>query len=421
MFQKTVLDNGIRILTQKLPAAHSAAVGFWVESGSRHEKEGQGGISHFVEHLLFKGTSRRTAQDIAKEIDSVGGVLNAFTSQEYSCFYAKVAGRKLPLALDLLNDILLHSVFDLDEIEKERRVILQEILMVEDTPDELVHELFFHALWPDHPLGRPILGTLESVKNLDRKALRNLLKNHYCGSNILVCAAGNVNHDDVVSEIRRGFDKLPPGKKILTSPPKTVRHTVRTQKKELEQVHICLGSTALPQGHPDRYACQLLNTALGGSMSSRLFQKLREQRGLAYSVYSYLNSYSDSGALIIYAGTSPEDAPHACGIILKELHQITEHPLSAEELTAAKEHLKGQFLLSLENTENHMTRLARNELYFGRLLGTEEVLERIDKVGSEDILRLAAEIFQDKSLSLQMVGRVDEKDFPLLDLTLGGD
>jgi predicted Zn-dependent peptidase len=300
-------------------------------------------------------------------------------------------------------------------------VILQEILMVEDTPDELVHDLFCQALWPNHPLGRRILGTAASVKSLDRTAFQDFLTKHYCGSNILVCVAGNVVHEQVVSAIERVFADLPAGKRPEATRPESIRHTVSIHKKDLEQVHICLGSRALPQGHPDRYACQLLNTILGGSMSSRLFQKLREQRGMAYSVYSYLNSFSDSGALVIYAGTSPEDAPHACGIILKELHRIIEFPILGEELTAAKEQIKGQFLLSLENTENHMTRLAKNELYFGKLLSTEEVMDSIDQVTSEDILRLGERIFQDEFLALQMVGRVDEKDFPLLDLTLGTD
>ncbi len=418
MFQKTILHNGIRILTQKLPAAHSAAVGFWVESGSRHENEGLKGISHLVEHMLFKGTMSRSALDIAKVIDSVGGELNAFTSQEFSCYYAKVAGTKLSVAINLLGDMLRNSVFNLDDIEKERRVILQEIHMVEDSPDELIHDLFYQTLWPNHPLGQPILGTADSVAALDRPALLDFLEQNYCGRNILVSVAGNVEHDEVVSAIDRVFSSLPLGLRHRISAPESVQHNVNMYKKDLEQVHFCLGSRSLPQGHPNRYACQLLNTILGGSMSSRLFQKLREQRGMAYSVYSYLNSYSDTGALVIYAGTSPADAPHACGIILKELHKLKDSPVLAEELTAAKEHLQGQFLLSLESTETHMTRLAKNEIYFGRLMQTQEVLNQIDQVTQENIQQLANSLFQNRYISLQMMGRVDEKDFPLVDLTL---
>ncbi len=420
MFQKTVLDNGVRILTEKLPAAHSAAVGFWVENGSRHENKSLNGISHFVEHMLFKGTGRRSALDIAKEVDSVGGVLNAFTSQEFCCYYAKVAGSRLHTALDLLTDVLLNSVFDLDEIEKERRVILQEIHMVEDTPDERVHELFYHTLWPNHPLGLPILGTAASVSELDREALIGYLAERYCGRNMIVTAAGNLDHEQVVATVARTFADLPAGRKPICTPPDTFHHAVNLQRKELDQVHICLGLRALPQSHPDRFSCQLLNTILGSSMSSRLFQKLREERGMAYSVYSYLNSYSDTGALVVYAGTSPEDAPHACGIILKELHQIKCFPVGEDELTSAKEQLKGQFLLSLESTENHMTRLAKNEIYFGRLLAVEEVLGRIDQVTCGDIHRLADSMLLNEELSLQMVGRLEENDFPLVDLTLGG-
>jgi predicted Zn-dependent peptidase len=419
MFRKTVLDNGVRILTEKLPAAHSAAVGFWVENGSRHENVSLNGISHFVEHMLFKGTARRSALDIAKQVDSVGGVLNAFTSQEFCCYYAKVAGAKLHTALDLLTDVLLNSVFDLDEIEKERRVILQEIHMVEDTPDERVHELFYQTLWAQHPLGLPILGTAASVSELGRETLVDYLAERYCGRNIIVTAAGDLDHDQVVATVARAFADLPVGQKPLCSPPDTFHHAVNLQKKDLDQVHICLGLRALPQSHPDRFSCQMLNTILGSSMSSRLFQKLREERGMAYSVYSYLNSYSDTGALVVYAGTSPEDAPHACGIILKELHQIKCRPVAEEELTSAKEQLKGQFLLSLESTENHMTRLAKNEIYFGRLLEVDEVLRRIDQVTSRDIHCLADSMLHNEELALQIVGRLEESDFPLVDLTLG--
>lgn len=420
MFQKTVLDNGVRILTEKLPAAHSAAVGFWVENGSRHETQSLNGISHFVEHMLFKGTTRRSALDIAKEVDSVGGVLNGFTSQEFSCYYAKVAGSRLHTALDLLTDVLLNSVFDLDEIEKERRVILQEIHMVEDTPDERVHELFYQTLWPKHPLGLPILGTAPSVSEIDRKALIDYLAERYCGRNMIIAAAGNLDHEQVVETVANSFADLPPGRKPVCTPPESFHHAVSLQRKELDQVHICLGLRALPQSHPNRFSCQLLNTILGSSMSSRLFQKLREERGMAYSVYSYLNSYSDTGALVVYAGTSPEDAPHACGIILKELHQIKCFPVGEDELASAKEQLKGQFLLSLESTENHMTRLAKNEIYFGRLLAIEEVLGRIDWVTCDEIHRLAESLLLNNELSLQMVGRLQENDFPLVDLTMGG-
>jgi predicted Zn-dependent peptidase len=420
MFQKTVLDNGVRILTEKLPAAYSAAVGFWVENGSRHEMKSLNGISHFVEHMLFKGTARRSALDIAKEVDSVGGVLNAFTSQEFCCYYAKVAGSRLHTALDLLSDVLRNSVFDLDEIEKERRVILQEIHMVEDSPDEKVHELFYQNLWPKHPLGLPILGTAASVSEIDRRSMIDYLGERYCGRNMIITVAGNLDHGQVVESVANSFADLPAGRKLVCTPPETFRHTVNLQKRELDQVHICLGLRALPQSHPDRFACQLLNSILGSSMSSRLFQKLREERGMAYSVYSYLNSYSDTGALVVYAGTSPEDAPHACGIILKELHQIKCFPVGVDELASAKEQLKGQFLLSQESTENHMTRLAKNEIYFGRLLTVEEVLGRIDEVTCDDLHRLAKSMLLNNELSLQMVGRIEEGEFPLLDLTLGG-
>ncbi|MEZ4485370.1 MAG: pitrilysin family protein [Syntrophotaleaceae bacterium] len=305
MYQKTVLDNGLRILTEKVPGAYSAALGFWVENGARHEPRALSGASHFLEHLLFKGTSRRSALDIAKEIDSVGGALNAFTSHDLSCFYAKVAGDKLSLAIDLLADIFCHSLFDLDEIEKERRVILQEIHMVEDNPDELIHELFADKYWPGHPLGQPILGTSQSVAGLDRDILLQFLGERYNGNNLLITAAGDLDHQQVVDLVAETLADLPAGIKNTTfAPAGPPPRQVNILHKKLEQVHICLGTAGLPQGHPRRYTCQILNTILGGSMSSRLFQQLREKRGLAYSIYSYLNAHADSGALVVHAGVS---------------------------------------------------------------------------------------------------------------------
>ncbi len=285
MYQKTVLDNGIRILTEKVPATYSVALGFWVENGARHESRALNGASHFIEHMLFKGTRRRSALDIAKEIDSVGGALNAFTSYEFSCYYAKVAGNKLPLVIDLLSDIFCHSPFDLDEIEKERRVILQEIHMVEDSPDESIHELFAQKFWFDHPLGRPILGTHKSVSSLDRSVLLDFFTNRYTGSNLIVAAAGDLNHQQVVDCVGSALGALPTGCRAETVAPthKPLRQ-VNILNKKLEQVHVCLGTAGLSQGHAKRYVGQILNAILGGSISSRLFQKLREERGMAYSV-----------------------------------------------------------------------------------------------------------------------------------------
>lgn len=420
MYQKTVLDNDIRILTEKVPGAYSAALGFWVENGARHESRALSGASHFLEHLLFKGTQRRSALDIAKEIDSVGGALNAFTSHELSCFYAKVAGDKLPLAIDLLADIFCHSLFDLDEIEKERRVVLQEIHMVEDSPDELIHELFAEKYWPGHPLGQPILGTPQSVAGLDRDTLLQFLRERYTGSNLLIAAAGDLEHQQVVDLVAAVLGDLPVGPKTEVVPPATAPlRQVNILNKKLEQVHICLGTAGLPQGHPQRYTCQILNAILGGSMSSRLFQQLREERGLAYSVYSYLNAHSDSGALVVHAGVAPDEAGHAVGVMLRELNRLKKEAVTAEELQFAKDQLKGQFLLSMESTDNRMTRLAKNEIFLQRVLAPEEILANIDQVTADAIHNLAGELFHDSGLLLQMIGNLHHDAFLLMDLTLG--
>lgn len=419
MVHKSILDNGIRVITEQIPTAHSVSVGFWVENGSRHERASQNGISHFIEHMLFKGTESRSAQGIAKEIDSVGGVLNAFTSREFSCYYAKVLAKKLPLAIDLLSDIVLNSIFDLDEIEKERRVILQEIHMVEDTPDDHIHDLFCQTFWTDHPLGLSILGTEDTVGSLSRADLLAYLGERYSGKNILICAAGDLEHEQIVEYIEKAFRQVAPGggSPLCTLP--EYRRRIDVVEKDLEQVHICLGTRSLPQNHPNRFASYLLNAILGGSMSSRLFQIVREERGLAYSIYSYLNCHSDAGALVVSSGTSPDDAPHLVGIVLKELQRIRTELVTEEELQSAKEQLKGNLLLSMESTDNRMTRLAKNEIYLGHHLSLKEVLRNIDRVSREGILKLSEFIFQDDYLNLQMVGRVREGDFPMLDLTLG--
>jgi len=419
MIQKSVLDNGIRVITERIAGAHSVTVGFWVENGSRHEQEPQNGISHFVEHMLFKGTSRRSALDIAKEIDSVGGVLNAFTSREYSCYYAKVLARKLPLAIDLLSDIVLHSIFDLDEIEKERRVVLQEIHMLEDTPDDLVHDLFSQTFWAGHPLGRSIIGTVETVGEISRDELLTYMAERYCGNNIIVCAAGDLEHEKIVESINEAFQKVAAGSRQPPCSLPVYQRRITTVEKDLEQIHLCLGTRALPQHHPNRFGSYLLNAILGGSMSSRLFQKIREGEGLAYSIYSYLNCHSDAGALVIYAGTSPEEAPRVTGIILKELKRFKDQPVPDDELRAAREQLKGQLLLSMESTDNRMTRLAKNEIYLGRHPSTRDVLAGFDQVKAEDIQKLAGFILRDDYLTLQVVGRVGKDDFPAVDLTLG--
>lgn len=420
MIQKTILDNGIRILTEQMPGVHSVTLGVWVLTGSRHEPQDRNGVTHFFEHMLFKGTERRGARDIALEIDSVGGVLNAFTSREYCCFHAKILSERLPLAIDLLADILLHSRFDRDEIEKERRVILQEILILEDNVEDLIHDLFARKFWLDDPLGMPIQGTFDTVNNLSRAGLRNYIDAHFLGTNLLICAAGNLEHREVVAHLATAFDGISPGgAPALPSFPQGVRG-LDFVDRDLEQIHFCLGTQTLPQSHPDHFVSCLLNTVLGASMSCRLFQKIREEQGLAYSIYSYLNCHSDAGALIVYSATSEANAPLVVRLVLEEMRRMKTEPVTEAELRSAKEHLRGNLLLSVENTDSRMIRLAKNQIYLGRNPSLTEVLGKLDRIGREAILRLANEIFRDDRLNLQMVGRVDKIEFPLFDLTLDG-
>jgi len=418
MIEKTVLDNGVRILTESIPGTYSATVGFWVENGSRHETPDENGISHFIEHMLFKGTLRHSALTIAKQIDAMGGALNAFTSQEYSCYFAKVESRKLPQAIDLLSDVLLNALFDLDDIEKERRVILQEIHGLADNSDELVHDQFNRVYWQGHGLGQPVIGTMKTVSALTREQLLNFIEDRLHAANLLICVAGQVHHAQVVDQLSGFFSALPAGQRPERTVPKPSSRQVVGLFKELEQIHLCLGTPAPSQSSPQRYAAHVLNAVLGGSMSSRLFQVLREQHGLAYAIYSFLNSHSDCGAQVIHAGISPSDLNVAMTLILHELRQLRALGISSEELNFAIDKLSGQFLLSLENTEHRMTRLARNHMFLGYVQTPREVLDSFRRVRLEDVQALARDMFQDEYLHVVMVGKVPKEGYPLVDLTV---
>jgi len=403
-YQKTVLDNGLRVVTEKIPYLRSVSIGVWVITGSRDEQPQENGISHFIEHLLFKGTERRTAFDIAKEIDSVGGTLNAFTGREYTCYYAKVIDQNLPLAIDLLSDIFLHSLMDLKDVEKERMVILQEIKMVEDTPDDYIHDLFNRACWGDHPLGFPIYGTSELVQSFRRDQLHRFFKDNYPPDRIVVCAAGNLEHRQVVDMIERTFGKISKSEKARERSKPDPISTTNIRKRDLEQVHFCLGTRGLQYNHSLRFASYILNTILGGGMSSRLFQEIRENRGLAYSVYSYLPTYIDSGLVVVYAGTNEDSFQEVIELVLNEFDHLKKEPLKNEELETAKEQLKGNLLLSLESSDNLMTRLAKNEIYFQSYLPVGKILKGIDEVKEETVRQLANEIFDERLFCLTVLG-----------------
>lgn len=408
MHNKTVLKSGLRVITEDIPHSQSVSVGLWVNTGSRYEKGHQAGICHFIEHLLFKGTESRTALQIAKEIDSVGGVLNAFTGREFTGIYSKVLQKDLPLALDILSDIFRHSLFHSKEVEKERKVILQEINLVEDTPDDYVHDLFNQAFWGSHPLGRSVLGTASTVNSITRDELSSYFLQGYTPARTLVTAAGRLEHQKVVDLVQTAFDGFSARANTGVAEPPSPSGKVILKSKALEQVHFCMGTTSLPHSHPSRFSCYVLNTILGGSMSSRLFQEIREERGLAYSVYSYLNAYLDAGSLAIYVGTSREALREVVCIILRECRRLVELPVDGEELQGTKEQLKGNLLLSMEHTENRMSRLGKNEIYYGRTLPVEEILASIDRVNVGDIQDIARQIFQPQFFALAMLGAIKD-------------
>ena len=402
--QVTRLTNGVRVLSEPLPDLTSATVGIWVENGSRYERAEQAGISHFLEHLFFKGTARRTAAQIAQEIDAVGGVLNAFTGKEYTCYYAKVLREHLPLALDLLADIFTQSTFAAEEIERERSVIVQEISQVEDTPDDYVHELFNLAFWPGHPLSRPIAGTAETVSRLARDDFLRFLEARYRPDRVLIAAAGALGHDDLLAVAERYFGVLAGSATRVDGAPPEPRAGVSVHEKRLEQVHLCLGTPGIAQTDAERYAAHLVNLALGGGMSSRLFQEIRERRGKAYTVYSFLSSYCDAGYTGVYVGTSAEWAREVVEVIRDELGRVTRDGLAPEELLRAKNQMKGSLLLGLETSDSRMSRIAKNEIYFGRDVPLEEVAAGIDAVTNDDVLRISRRLFRPEALALTVLG-----------------
>jgi predicted Zn-dependent peptidase len=402
--QSTRLSNGVRVVSETLADLPSVTAGIWVENGSRYEQPEQAGISHFLEHLFFKGTERRTAAGIAEEMDAVGGVLNAFTGKEYTCYYAKVLSEHLPLALDLLADMFTHSTFAAEEVERERSVIIQEISQAEDTPDEYVHELFNAAFWPGHPLARPIAGTAATVSGLHREHFLRFLDARYRPDRILITAAGNVTHEELLQVAERHFGALSGRATAVDGVPPTHRAGVVIHEKPLEQVHVVLGTPGIPHVDAERYAAHLLVVALGGGMSSRLFQEIRERRGKAYTVYSSLSPYVDAGYVGTYVGTSPEWVREVVEVIRTEQRRTAHEGLTAAELTRVKNQTKGSMLLALETSDSRMFRIAKNIIHFGRNLPLEEVAAAIDAVTNDDILRVAQRLFPSSTFGLTVLG-----------------
>ena len=411
MIVKQTLSSGLTLVTEAMPHVRSVTVGVWVKRGSRHETQKASGISHFIEHMVFKGTKHRSAERIAAEVDSIGGLMDAFTAKEYASFHLKVLDEQLPLAVEILGDIVQNPLFDAVEMAREKKVIFEEMSMVEDTPDDLVTEVFAESFWPDHPLGRPILGTRASVSRFKREDLAAHFRRVYQPGNLLIAAAGHLEHRELETLVARHFAEL--GKRAEAgrdgrtgmARPGTACRTVVRSKRNLEQVHICLGARAYAQDHPDRYACYLLNTVLGGSMSSRLFQNVREKRGLVYSISSGLTAYSDTGLVTVYAGTRPESAREVVRLTLEEIRRVRDEPLAAEELRRAKDHVKGGLLLSLESSGARMNHLARQELSFGRQLTLDEILASVEAVSAADVQRVASEVFRGR-LAASVLGNL---------------
>jgi predicted Zn-dependent peptidase len=416
---RDVLPNGLRLLTERMPHVRSVSIGVWLARGSRHEPQEQSGIAHFVEHMLFKGTAERTAEDIAQAIDSIGGQMDAFTAKEYASYYIKVLDEHLPLAIDVLADIVRRPAFSLDDIDREKKVVLEEIKMVEDTPDDLVHELFTENFWQNHPLGRPILGTKETVEALTDEKLRAYFNDAYTAENMILAAVGNIEHAEVRALVDRYFGDVPRrGTPIVDQPPHVIPRIV-IRNKELEQSHVCLGTSGYRQDHEDRYASYVLNTVLGGSMSSRLFQNVREKRGLAYAVFSGLSAYRDAGTVTVYAGCANDAVGELVDVVVAELRRLKEEAPPESELRRAKDHLKGSLMLNLESTSSRMSHLARQEIYFDRQFGLDETLEGVERVTQTDLQRVARDLFADGALAATVLGAVNGLEIPRERLSLG--
>ncbi len=407
MVERSQLANGIRVVSERMDDAPSVTLGIWVENGSRFEQRDQAGISHFLEHLLFKGTERRSAAQIAEQIDSVGGVLNAFTGKECTCYYARVLAEDFDLASELLADIFLNSVLDPEEIERERGVILQEISQGEDTPDEFIHDVFNLNYWRGHPLSYPICGSAQTVGALQREDFVEFVSARYRPDRLVFTAAGNLRHEDVVRWVESTCGELAGRSAAVEEAPASGQGGLFRVDKQLEQVHLCFGMEGVSQASDARFAAYLLSTALGGGMSSRLFQEIREKRGRAYSVYSFLSCYRDSGYLGIYAGTSPEWAQEVVEVVTDEIAAVARAGLRDDELERAKKQLKGGMLLGLETSDSRMTRVAKNEIYFGRHFSIDEVAQRIDDTTNDEVIAFAEKLGRQETSALAILGSLD--------------
>ena len=407
-YEITTLDNGIRVITETVNHVQFMSMGFWVGVGSRYENEQQWGITHFIEHMLFKGTDRRTAEEISGAVDAVGGQLNAFTSKENTCYYIKTLTEDFPLAMDVLSDMFLNSRFDNEEIAKEREVIIEEIKMYEDTPDDLVHDMLSENLWPDHPLGRTILGTEESIAVFDHDMLKDYMQQYYTGSNIVVSVVGNISHAQVVDAVKAALGGIPKGQPNQCQLAGKAQAGVNLTYKEIAQSQICVGMPGVAKEDDRLFPLSILNTYLGGGMSARLVKKIREEEGLAYSVYSYNGSYTDTGAFVISVGTRPENCQRVIDIILEELDDVRRNGITQDELNKSFSQLKGSLFMGLETVNSRMNKLGRSMLIYDRVITPEENVDELSKVTVADVKALAEDMFQRENLQITVLGPVEE-------------
>jgi predicted Zn-dependent peptidase len=407
--RRTRLPNGLLVLTESIPHVRSVSMGVWIDSGSRDESLDLNGISHFVEHMVFKGTTSRSAQQFAREADAIGGNLDAFTGKESICFNIKVLDEHIAPALDLLTDLVLHPTFTPDDIAREQGVILEEIKMDEDNPDYLVHETFTQNFWKGHSLGRPILGTVKTVASFNQQIVFDYYAGRFTPRNMVFSAAGHLDHDAFVAQVADHFSGLAASTDTPLAhvpAPATYPHITLKRKKSLEQVQLCLGVPAPPVDSPARYSVYLLNTMLGGGMSSRLFQTIREDRGLAYSIYSETNPFRDTGCLAIYAGTSAAKIIEVLALTLAELRRLKDEAVPEAEIRRAKDQLKSNIVLGLESSSSRMANLARQEMYFGRFFSVDDIIAEVDAVTPTDVQALARQLFRPEVIALTILGNL---------------
>ncbi len=405
-YDKTVLDNGITVITERMDTMRSVAIGIWVAVGSRDEDFADAGMSHFLEHMMFKGTPTRSAADISQAFDRLGGELNAFTSKEYTCYYARVLDQHVPTAIEILSDMVVGSTMEKDAIRSEREVVLEEISRTEDAPDDRVHELFAQTLWPEHPLGRPVLGQRETVGAFDREQSLAFKNANYETGTTVVAAAGDVDHEALVELVERHL-RLPEGRggtRVHASPETESR--LEVLRKDTEQAHICWGVPGLDACDDERFVLSVLDSTLGGGMSSRLFQEIREKKGLAYAVYSYHSLYQDTGAYTVYAGTRPGNMEQVVRLVQAEIEKLKQDGITAEELDRAKESMKGGLVLGLESTRNRMTRLGKAYVTGAPILSLDELVERVEAVTGEQVIELARRLFGGPQ-ALSVIGPFD--------------